>query len=102
MPQEHERGLGGWQAEWETLPEIFKIAAGALHQMTVVIVGLEINVKRMRANLDQTNGLIMAEAVAMALSAHLGKLEAHQSWNRLATQPSKNRGTFAKFSPKSR
>ena len=20
MPQEHERGLGGWQAEWETLP----------------------------------------------------------------------------------
>ena len=23
MVQEHERGLGGWQAEWETLPEIF-------------------------------------------------------------------------------
>ena len=22
MPQEHERGLGLWQAEWETLPEI--------------------------------------------------------------------------------
>lgn len=78
MPQEHERGLGGWQAEWETLPEIFKLASGALNHMTTVMAGLEINVKRMRTNLDQTNGLIMAEAVAMALSAHLGKLEAHR------------------------
>lgn len=78
MPQEHERGLGGWHAEWETLPEIFKLAAGALHQMTVVIVGLEVNTTRMRANIDQTNGLIMAEAVAMALAAHLGKIEAHR------------------------
>ena len=78
MPQEHERGLGGWQAEWETLPEILKLASGALNHMTTVLAGLEINVKRMRANLDQTNGLIMAEAVAMALSAHLGKLEAHR------------------------
>ena len=78
MPQEHERGLGGWHAEWETLPEIFKLAAGALHQMTVVIVGLEVNTTRMRANIDQTNGLIMAEAVAMTLAAHLGKIEAHR------------------------
>ena len=78
MAQEHERGLGGWQAEWETLPEIAILAASALNHMTAVIAGLEINVKRMRANLDQTNGLIMAEAVAMALSAHLGKLEAHR------------------------
>ena len=27
MQQEHERGLGLWQAEWETLPEIFRITA---------------------------------------------------------------------------
>ena len=24
MPQEHERGLGGWQAEWDTLPELIE------------------------------------------------------------------------------
>ena len=30
MVQEHERGLGGWHAEWETLPEICLLAAGAL------------------------------------------------------------------------
>src|SRR5207344_380448 len=30
MPQEHERGLGGWQAEWATLPELVSIAHGAV------------------------------------------------------------------------
>jgi 3-carboxy-cis,cis-muconate cycloisomerase len=78
MPQEHERGLGGWQAEWETLPEIFKLTSGALNDMTVVIAGLEVNADRMAANLNQSNGLIMAEAVTMTLAAHLGKHEAHR------------------------
>ena len=32
MVQEHERGLGGWHAEWETLPEICALTAGALAQ----------------------------------------------------------------------
>ena len=78
MPQEHERGLGGWQAEWETLPEIFKLASSALNHMTAVIAGLEVEADRMTTNLNQSNGLIMAEAVAMALAPHLGKLEAHR------------------------
>lgn len=77
MPQEHERGLGGWQAEWDTLPEIALLTAGALSRMTEVIVGLEIDVQRMKANLERTNGLIMAEAVTMALGAHIGRLKAH-------------------------
>jgi 3-carboxy-cis,cis-muconate cycloisomerase len=78
MPQEHERGLGGWQAEWETLPEIFKLASGALNHMTDVIATFEINADRMATNLNQSNGLIMAEAVTMALAKHLGKHEAHR------------------------
>jgi 3-carboxy-cis,cis-muconate cycloisomerase len=78
MPQEHERGLGGWQVEWNTLPEIAMLAAGALDRMTEVIAGLEVDSQRMRANLDRSNGLIMAEAVAMALGRSIGKLEAHR------------------------
>ena len=78
MPQEHERGLGGWQAEWETLPEIATLTFDALNHMTAVITGLEINTDHMTTNLNQSNGLIMAEAVAMVLAAHLGKLEAHR------------------------
>ena len=78
MAQEHERGLGGWQAEWETLPEIAILAASALNHVTAVIAGLEVEADRMTTNLNQSNGLIMAEAVAMALAPHLGKLEAQR------------------------
>jgi 3-carboxy-cis,cis-muconate cycloisomerase len=77
MVQEHERGLGGWQAEWETLPEIFRLAAGALAQAVRVIEGLHIDPERMRANLDVTHGLILAEAVTMALARHIGRAPAH-------------------------
>jgi 3-carboxy-cis,cis-muconate cycloisomerase len=77
MVQEHERGLGGWHAEWQVLPELVQLSAGALAQMTEVIGGLEVQSDQMRANLDVTNGLIMAEAVAMALGIKLGKQEAH-------------------------
>jgi 3-carboxy-cis,cis-muconate cycloisomerase len=78
MVQEHERGLGGWHAEWETLPELSSLAAGALRQMVETIEGLEVDPERMRANLDATKGGILAEAAAMALAARIGKQEAHQ------------------------
>lgn len=77
MPQEHERGLGGWHAEWATLPELVQIAVGALDQVIQTIAGLEVDSGRMRANLETTNGLIMAEAVMMALGAKIGRLAAH-------------------------
>jgi 3-carboxy-cis,cis-muconate cycloisomerase len=77
MVQEDERGLGDWQAVWETLPEILRLTAGALHQMVTILPHLEIDAPRMRRNLDATQGLIFAEAVTMALAAHLGKTAAH-------------------------
>jgi 3-carboxy-cis,cis-muconate cycloisomerase len=78
MVQEQERGLGNWHAEWETLPEICLLAAGALGQMTQVMEGLETDARRMRLNLDATRGLIMAEAVSSALAAKLGRQAAHE------------------------
>jgi 3-carboxy-cis,cis-muconate cycloisomerase len=77
MVQEHERGLGNWHAEWETLPEICMLSAGALRQLTQVIEGLEIDMARMRHNLDATHGLILAEAVSAALAPKLGREAAH-------------------------
>lgn len=77
MVQEHERGLGGWHAEWQVLPELVQLGAGALAQMADVASGLDVQPARMRSNLDATHGLIMAEAVAMALGTKLGKQEAH-------------------------
>ncbi|MGI8894423.1 MAG: 3-carboxy-cis,cis-muconate cycloisomerase [Casimicrobiaceae bacterium] len=77
MVQEHERGLGGWHAEWETLPEICLLAAGALAHTVQTIEGLEIDAARMMHNLELTGGLVLAEAVAMALAQKMGKLGAH-------------------------
>jgi len=77
LVQEDERGLGDWHAEWETLPEIFRLTAGALHQMATSVPHLEIDAARMRRNLDATHGLIFAEAVTMAMGKHIGKSAAH-------------------------
>ena len=77
MVQEDERGLGNWHSEWETLPEIFRLTAGALHEMKEVMPRLEVDVKKMRNNLDQTHGLVFAEAVSMALAESMGKSAAH-------------------------
>src|SRR5487761_2419910 len=75
--QEHERGLGNWPAEWETLPEIALLVAGALAAMVDVAPGLDVDAERMRANLELTHGQIFAEAVQMALAPTLGRDHAH-------------------------
>ncbi len=77
LPQEHERALGGWHAEWPTLPELFKIAGAALAQTITLIEGLQVFPERMRANIDLTQGLVMSERVSLALAATLGKAKAH-------------------------
>ena len=77
MVQEHERALGGWQAEWETLPELARLASGALAHMLQIVQALDIDVPRLAANLDATHGLMLGEAVALALGDEIGRLEAH-------------------------
>jgi 3-carboxy-cis,cis-muconate cycloisomerase len=78
MAQEHERGLGGWHAEWETLPEIVSLTAGALHHLTEIAPRLEIDTVKMRENLELTRGLIYAEAVTKALGKKIGRPQAHE------------------------
>ena len=77
MPQEHERSLGLWHAEWETLPQICRLVSGALHQAILVSEGLEVNAERMGQNLDLTQGLVLAEAVSIVLAQRLGRDTAH-------------------------
>ncbi len=77
MPQEHERAIGGWHAEWPTMRELYLTAGSALAQTLTLIEGLQIFPKAMRRNLDLTNGLVMAERVSLALAASLGREEAH-------------------------
>jgi 3-carboxy-cis,cis-muconate cycloisomerase len=75
--QDHERSAGPWHAEWPTLPSLLLVTSGALAAMVDIAEGLEVDAARMRVNLDATGGLIMAEAVTMALAGKIGKSDAH-------------------------
>ena len=77
MVQDHERATGPWHAEWLAIPESFLLSASALHQARFLLEGLEVDKERMRANLDLTGGLIVAEAVMMGLAPKLGRQRAH-------------------------
>lgn len=74
---EHERFAGGWQAEWQALPELARLTGGVLARLVELLEGLEVKPGRMRANLAATGGLLMAEAVQMALAPALGRLAVH-------------------------
>jgi 3-carboxy-cis,cis-muconate cycloisomerase len=74
---DHERSAGPWHAEWPTLPSLLLVTSGALASTVDIAEGLEVDASRMRANLDATGGLIMAEAVTFALAEKVGKQEAH-------------------------
>jgi 3-carboxy-cis,cis-muconate cycloisomerase len=76
MAQEHERSVGGWQAEWVAVPNLFRYTASAVEHVRGMIGGLQVDPARMSTNLDMTGGLIMAESLTMALALHVGRPEA--------------------------
>lgn len=93
MMQEHERAVGGWQAEWTALPDLFRYTSGAIEGVRGALTGLQVDATRMRANLDMTGGLVMAEALTMALAQHIGRPEAYrlvQAASTHATQSDKD------------
>ena len=77
MVQDFERATGPWHLEWMALPESFLLAAACLHQAKFALSGLTVDAGRMRANLDMSGGLIVAEAVMMAAAPVLGRQHAH-------------------------
>jgi 3-carboxy-cis,cis-muconate cycloisomerase len=83
MVQEHERGLGGWQAEWPIIASVVQATGVAAGSMAEVAEGLAadaglVDEKKMRANLESTNGTIFAERAMMLLAAKLGRDAAHK------------------------
>jgi 3-carboxy-cis,cis-muconate cycloisomerase len=78
MAQEHERGAGGWQAEWATIARVIEDTGLALASMTEVAEGLSVDASRMRANIDSTGGLIFTERAMMLLAPRIGRDAAHK------------------------
>jgi len=76
MVQEHERAVGGWQAEWAAIPNLFGFTASTVEHIQHCVHNLQVNPDRMSANLNLTNGLVMAESLTMALAPRMGKAKA--------------------------
>jgi 3-carboxy-cis,cis-muconate cycloisomerase len=88
LPHEHERAVGGWQAEWEALSGALAFAGGAVAAAADAVAGLEVDVERMRANLAASGGGVVAERVSFALTARLGRSQAHDVVAEAARAPS--------------
>ncbi|GGC18903.1 adenylosuccinate lyase [Pseudoduganella buxea] len=77
--QLHERDGTTWRIEWAALPELFIYAGALLTRMDEVLgAGLQVQVERMRANLDLSGGLVLSERIMLALAARFGKQSAHE------------------------
>jgi 3-carboxy-cis,cis-muconate cycloisomerase len=77
MIHDFERATGPWHLEWISLPESFLLTASSLANAKFMLAGLVVHEQRMRENLDLTHGLIVAEAVMMAIAPKLGRQHAH-------------------------
>jgi 3-carboxy-cis,cis-muconate cycloisomerase len=78
MVQEHERGTGGWQAEWTILADVMQTMGVAAASSAEVVEGLTVDKARMRQNLEATLGIIFAEKAAMILGKKIGRDAAHR------------------------
>jgi 3-carboxy-cis,cis-muconate cycloisomerase len=86
MPQEHERGIGGWHSEWPTVASVIQSTGVAAASMAEVAAGLSVDAARMRENLEATHGLIFAEKAMMLLAPELGRDAAHRLLHSVTKQ----------------
>jgi 3-carboxy-cis,cis-muconate cycloisomerase len=86
---EHERALGGWQAELVTIPELADAAGGALDALERIADGLVINPNRMKANLEALQGLVFSERLARVIARDTDRASALalvDDWSTLAVR----------------
>lgn len=95
MIQEHERAVGGWQAEWTAIPNLFCHVASAVEHVRNALSGLSIDSTQMRAKLDLHGGLVMAEALTMALAPRLGRPQAQHIVKDVCAQVAQTGGNLA-------
>ena len=84
MDHEHERAAGAWHAEWAPLMDLLVAVGAAASWLRTCLSDLDVDVERMRANLDATGGLVLAERVSTELGRALGRGVAHEAIERAA------------------
>ena len=73
---EHERALGGWQAELVTIPELLDATGSALDALERIAGGLVVNPERMKANLEALQGLVFSERLARVIARETDRASA--------------------------
>jgi 3-carboxy-cis,cis-muconate cycloisomerase len=86
MDQQHERGLGNWQAELAEWPQLFLSAHGALRALNDAFSGLTVDRERMLKNIHALHGLVFAEAASSYLAGAIGRPKAHALLEGLTRQ----------------
>jgi 3-carboxy-cis,cis-muconate cycloisomerase len=77
LAHEHERAVGGWHAEWAALSGTLAYSGGAAAAAADALEKLQVDDERMRANLEASGGLVLAERISFALTPRLGRSQAH-------------------------
>jgi 3-carboxy-cis,cis-muconate cycloisomerase len=95
MTDEHERGLGGWQAEWETLTSLLRLAGGAVAHTRETVAGLEIDAAAMGRNLARTGGILLSERIVFDLAPSIGRDEATRAVREAAASCESSGRSFA-------
>lgn len=75
--QEHQRAAGAWHSEWQPFSQLLTLTSSAASWSTDLLNGLHVDPARMRANLEASHGLPMAEHVAALLAPRIGGPQAH-------------------------
>jgi len=86
---EHERALGGWQAELMTIPELVDAAGSALDALERIAAGLVVNAERMKANLESLQGLVFSERLARVVVRDTDRASAQalvDDWSAVAVK----------------
>ena len=94
MPQEHERALGGWQAEWPTLSALVGCLGSAVEAMSEVAPGLTIDLDATQANMDATEAAVFAERATFLLAEKMGKEKAGALVEKALAQVQERGGSF--------
>ena len=95
MVQEHERAVGGWQAEWPVIASVVQSTGVAIASMAEAAEGLTVDTEKMRVNLASTNGLIFAERAMLLLGSRVGRDVAHRMVEAAAAKSVKEGKTLA-------
>ena len=78
MTQEHERGAGSWQSEWQPLLTLLRLAGSGADALAELLENLRVDPQAMQRNLADTGALLMTESVVTALAPSLGRAQASE------------------------